>query len=165
MKDTQVQFWEEIEKQLKGLSDVTKQQKKGGKKVRKPENQNIPYHQRTINAAIPAKTISATSPASFLLLAVPIMMSWQLSPLSLEIQSALPLLSLVFVFRTSSSAKLPHYSSVNQSSFSRLFRNLSNIYQPILKMKRDYRSITGASTLRNQGKKSKLNLKQSKGRK
>ena len=48
MKDTQVQFWEEIEKQLKGLSDVTKQQKKGGEKVRKPENQNIPYHQRTI---------------------------------------------------------------------------------------------------------------------
>ena len=138
--------------------------KRGGKspQTRKPKH---PIPPKDNYAAIPAKTISATSSASFLLLAVPIMMSWQLSPLSLEIQSALPLLSLVFVFWTSSSAKLPHYSSVNQSRFSRLFRNLSNIYQPILKMKRDCRSITEASTLRSQGKKSKLNLKQSKGRK
>lgn len=151
----------------KGLSNVTKQQKrKGGEKVCKPENENVPYHQRTIMLLYlqkqflqhPLHPASSRQSPSWC-------PSWQPSPLSLEIQPALPLLSLVFAFWTSSSAKLPHYSNVNQSSFSRLFRNLSNIYQPILKMKKDCRSITKASALRNQGKKSELNLKQPKGRK
>lgn len=45
-------------------------------------------------------------------------------------------------FFPSSSAKLPHFSNVNQPSVSRLFRNLLNIYQPMLKMKKDCRLIT-----------------------